>query len=331
MTESHLGNLVDERRKQPFTMVDNLVFDGRLDLLAIGLYAYILSKPPGWYFAMERIAEELPNGLRSIRAAMDRIEGAGLITRQRRKDGRMIYTLHDIEPKCQNSNDATLSKPKGGHPCETSGVSKTKVRSKNEKKDANASSSPDAVSAPAPKKLGDESPSNKTPPPKAPPPDSAALDDEKIVEIYNAYPRKVGKGAAIKAIAKAVRGQPIREQRRILVATRAFAHAVAHWPERDRKYIPHPSTWFNQLRFDDDPSEWDRGGSPDYSGNYSGNYSGALEPTPEGSFPSQYTMEQWAVRRPGESDEDYDKRVSLISDDGRQLFTKDDLAFMQDL
>jgi len=65
----------------------------------------------------------------------------------------------------------------------------------------------------------------------------------------------VGKQAAIKAIQKWGKlGLP-----NLLTKTKAFAACVAQWPEADKKFCPHPATWFNRGSFDDDPKEWVRG------------------------------------------------------------------------
>ncbi len=74
---------------------------------------------------------------------------------------------------------------------------------------------------------------------------------EKIAEeIYNCYPRKVAKGVAITAILNAIdRGtSPIV----LLERTKAFSNAR----NGDVDFCPNPATWFNQERFNDDPSTW---------------------------------------------------------------------------
>jgi len=73
--------------------------------------------------------------------------------------------------------------------------------------------------------------------------------------IYAAYPRKVGKVAAIKAIQKAME----RGATNLLFVVRQYADATAKWPAADKQYIPHPATWFNKGMYDDDPKEWQRG------------------------------------------------------------------------
>ena len=84
---------------------------------------------------------------------------------------------------------------------------------------------------------------NGTPSPAAP-----VIDAEKI---YEAYPLKVGKPAALKAISKAmVKVEPSE----LLALTQAYATRR----NGDLSFTPHPSTWFNQERYNDDPSTWER-------------------------------------------------------------------------
>lgn len=64
--------------------------------------------------------------------------------------------------------------------------------------------------------------------------------------VYEAYPKKVARGAALKAIAKALKTVPFET---LLARTKAYAESVSG---SDPKYIPHPATWFNQERYLDD-------------------------------------------------------------------------------
>lgn len=75
-------------------------------------------------------------------------------------------------------------------------------------------------------------------------------------DIYAAYPRKVGKQAALKAIGKAAKVKTTLE---LFSATQSYALAVKSWPAADKQFIPHPATWFNRGSYDDDPKEWQRG------------------------------------------------------------------------
>lgn len=66
-------------------------------------------------------------------------------------------------------------------------------------------------------------------------------------EWWAIYPRRIGKGAARKAYAKAVRKVP---RSRLLEAATAYA---AEREGQDQNFTPHPSTWLNQERWNDEP------------------------------------------------------------------------------
>jgi hypothetical protein len=72
-------------------------------------------------------------------------------------------------------------------------------------------------------------------------------------EVYDAYPRKVGKPTALRAIKRAIEKYGFRV---ILSRTKLFAATC----DAEPRFIPHPSTWFNQERFNDDPETWRRTG-----------------------------------------------------------------------
>jgi uncharacterized protein YdaU (DUF1376 family) len=82
--------------------------------------------------------------------------------------------------------------------------------------------------------------------------------------IYQEYPRRVGKRAALAAIKLALsrlekdeyRGKPLtREQAIAGLKNRVvmFAQSAAG---RRGSFTPHPATWFNKSRYLDDPKEW---------------------------------------------------------------------------
>lgn len=81
--------------------------------------------------------------------------------------------------------------------------------------------------------------------------------DPVVVNIYEAYPKKVGRPAALKAIANACRSIDADQ---LLELTAAYAKSVAG---ADLQFIPHPATWFNQERYNDDPKTWTRSDSRD--------------------------------------------------------------------
>lgn len=76
-------------------------------------------------------------------------------------------------------------------------------------------------------------------------------------DVYAAYPRKVGRAAAIKAanraiaeVAKRPGMTPAAAAAWLLDRVRAYA---ATREGQDPKFTPHPATWFGQGRYDDEP------------------------------------------------------------------------------
>jgi len=99
--------------------------------------------------------------------------------------------------------------------------------------------------------------SNADPPPKRA---QQPINDTTANSIYQLYPKHVGKKAAIKSIKAACRDllkegteDPVQS---LLDATRDYRAAVMTWPESDKRFVPHPSTWFNQGHYEDDRDEW---------------------------------------------------------------------------
>lgn len=80
------------------------------------------------------------------------------------------------------------------------------------------------------------------------PPKGEGLFDE----FWKAYPRKVGKDAARKAFAKR---KPTRELLDQMLAAIEKQKKGDQWQRERGKYIPHPTTWLNQGRWEDEVEE----------------------------------------------------------------------------
>jgi hypothetical protein len=77
-----------------------------------------------------------------------------------------------------------------------------------------------------------------------------------IESVYRAYPRKVARGAALKAIEGALNRLESPDPVAYLISkAKAFAESEAG---NKGKFTPHPATWFNQSRYLDDPKEWEK-------------------------------------------------------------------------
>lgn len=66
-------------------------------------------------------------------------------------------------------------------------------------------------------------------------------------EFWKLYPRKIGKGAARKSYLRAIK---ICKHEDIIAGVQRFVDAD---PQRgDMQFCPHPTTWLNQERWDDE-------------------------------------------------------------------------------
>jgi hypothetical protein len=134
---------------------------------------------------------------------------------------------------------------------------KQKLRRQKAKENADARWNHADASNPHSKKNADASNPQCFPTPTPTPTPSNTLKSEKDAEalaIYQAYPLKVNKPAALKAITKALKDTEVDK---LLAITRRFA--LARPP--GTPYTPHPATWFNGRCFEDDPATWASGDS----------------------------------------------------------------------
>ena len=81
------------------------------------------------------------------------------------------------------------------------------------------------------------------------PVDRRRTEDTEFDAFWSAYPRKIGKGAARKAWARAT-GRP--HVAAMIANIRAHVDSD-QWQRDGGQFIPHPATWLNQKRWDDEP------------------------------------------------------------------------------
>jgi len=78
--------------------------------------------------------------------------------------------------------------------------------------------------------------------------------NEQIDKIYNAYPRKIAPAKAKPAIKKAL--QNIKQDNPVeWLLNKTIKYAKAR-SGKDNQFTPHPATWYNGERYNDDMSEW---------------------------------------------------------------------------
>jgi hypothetical protein len=95
-----------------FTQVGNsILYDKSISLKAKGLYAYLYSKPKGWSFSSLRIMQECADGRDSIRAGLKELEALGVLTRRKKGDGTVEYSIkRAVDNPVDNSNNSTISR-----------------------------------------------------------------------------------------------------------------------------------------------------------------------------------------------------------------------------
>jgi len=100
-------------------------------------------------------------------------------------------------------------------------------------------------------------------------------------EIYQLYPRHVGRQAALKAICKALEH---RTHEWLVERTGAYA---ASWAGQQGRFTPYPSTWFTRASYDDDPQQWEKPQDTDvpegHDVNWKQNWKKLAKPKPDRS------------------------------------------------
>lgn len=82
---------------------------------------------------------------------------------------------------------------------------------------------------------------------------------------WQIYPRKVGKKAAERAYRQAVARlqfqvqDPFEKLLRVVERYADSGYVRSHKKLGTMQYVPHPASWLNGERYDDDPAEWDAG------------------------------------------------------------------------
>ena len=85
------------------------------------------------------------------------------------------------------------------------------------------------------------------------------LQEERFAEFWQAYPKKVGKGAALKAYGKI---KPNAQLHKKMLTAIEIQKRTQQWQKENGQFIPNPSTWLNQSRWEDEPQGVDSPKTP---------------------------------------------------------------------
>lgn len=216
-------------RAEGFAAIPNwMIRESDLSIYAISVYGALASHtgPGGIHPSQATIAKEARCSERQVRNALNELEQVGVVERVRRtnKLGRASsgYVLHPHGHLSVDEAPEEVAAPRAVTP---------EVAAHGA-----GGSGTGALITP----LYEEEPIKKM----------------GFAEFYMAYPRKVGKEAARRAFDKAARST---DPALIVDGARRYA-SDPNLPEK--RFIPHPASWLNAGRWDDEPEVPREGGGP---------------------------------------------------------------------
>jgi hypothetical protein len=225
-----------------FTIVPNAwLRDPRLSRRARGLLGEIMTHRVGWHVTVSSLQKVGPEGRDSISTALKELRAAGYLTllQSRGDHGRW----NEVEYELTDPSTATGYPVSGGFT--GSGSTASGSAGSGESGTKNTRDQEDHLSE-------DENPL----PPAGVSRDevvvsgAGSLDPLYFDAFYAAYPRRVGRAAAERAFAKAVR---VATAEVIIAGAKRFAADPNLPPKEEARFIPHPASWLNAGRWDDDP------------------------------------------------------------------------------
>lgn len=118
-----VNRLAKYQTADPFTRIPNTaIHDSALDLKALGLLTFMLSKPDGWRFTERNLADQVGVGRGQLRTAMGSLIDAGYVTRHREHDGDRPITVTKVYDVSQSSQ-GSVSEPRDPYPTSQGSVS----------------------------------------------------------------------------------------------------------------------------------------------------------------------------------------------------------------
>lgn len=239
--------------------------DARLSLKARGLGLWLFSHQDGWNLSIRSIAAAVGAGKEAVQGGLQELERYGYLRREPvLQEGRYVsmdYVVTDVSPgqttdgfsgngSDLGKSDDVTGKPSAGKTVgRVSGTHKeTKFEGDQQPEDQENSSSPDGDGAsgvdalfPAPKRADYTMAAMRAA-------TDASLSDEFENQFWPAYPRKVGKNAALTTYRRVRRGGVTVDD--VMAGLRRFVQEKAN---TEARFIAHASTWLNAGRWADEP------------------------------------------------------------------------------
>jgi biotin operon repressor len=184
-----------------FTQIPNdWLRDSRISLGAKGLLAQLLSHAPGWRISQENLAFANGVGRDAIRTLINELLEAGYLMRSEDRERNEKGYLGGYTYTTQDpSGEPTLDKPTQDNPLHKNNILKKNNLKNNER----------------------------------------IYSDSKFDSFWESYPKKVDKGAALRAFRRAVKNQ---DPAVVIAGAKAYAEDP-NLPEK--QFIKNPATWLN--------------------------------------------------------------------------------------
>ncbi len=231
-----MADMIHLERRGGFTVLPNaLVTDKRLSLKTKGLMAVLLSRPDDWKYSIAGLAVFCGVGKDSIRSALAELEKAGYLTRAQihAENGKFGGTEYTIRDHSAQPDDREI-RPLSGFPTTAEPTT----------------ADPTPENPTEPNKDITQQGLNNTP--YSPPRGTAGprYKPEWFDRFWAKYPRRTDRKKAVRAWDR------LRPDKRLCaVMNRALDAQMASAQWQDPDHIPHPSTWLNGRRWEDEIPE----------------------------------------------------------------------------
>lgn len=192
-----------------FTQIPNAwLRDNRISLGAKGLLAQLLSHAPGWRISQESLGHSNGVGRDAIRTLINELLEAGYLSRSEDRERNEKGYLGGYTYTTQDPS----AEPTQDYPTQDNPLHKNNITKKNNFKN-----------------------------------NERTYSDSQFEEFWNLYPKKVDKGAAIRAFSKASKNHDLT-----LVIEGAKRYAEdPNLPEK--QFIKNPATWLNAEAWNNEP------------------------------------------------------------------------------
>jgi hypothetical protein len=194
-----------------FTQIPNSwARDERLGYRARGILLLLMSHQDGWKISLEHLANDGPDGITAVRTAIQQLQESGYLKRNQIRNERNQIEGSEWILSDPFEHDEPQLENLMLENLEENLMSENLTLKNTRNKEDNRKQILDAFDS-----------------------------------FWEIYPRKVGKGGAVKAFEKAAK----KADPEVII------QAVEVWiqkPLPEMQYIPHPATWLNQERWNDD-------------------------------------------------------------------------------